>query len=125
MMTSDSKSGEKYNTSAANSAPANGARKIAATPAVEHGHPAASQPHHVPGLGPRLDRDDLGAVERVEREARAERGLSHRDRAAVHEVDAVPLELGMHADSDEDVEITRHSPTRRGRAAASWPAARP
>ncbi len=32
-MTSDSKSGERYSTSAANSAPASGARKMAATPA--------------------------------------------------------------------------------------------
>ena len=69
----------------------------AAAPVRATGTPRPLQPEQRAGLGARRHRRAPRAVERLEREHGAERGLRHRDRRAVHEVVAVALERRVRA----------------------------
>ena len=72
-------------------------------------------------LRARLHLDRLLAVERLERELRAERGLDDRHRRAVDEVVAVAHELGIGRDADAHVQVAGHTTARRGRTALREP----
>ena len=73
------------------------------------------------GLGTRVDRDRLGAIERLEIEGRSERSLSHRDGAAMDEINPVPFERRMGSHPDEHVQVSRRTATGCRRTASGEP----
>ena len=83
--------------------------QVAAAATLDVRHAAAAEPEHPARLRARRDDEVLGAVERVERQMRAERGLGERDVQLVDEVVAIAREP-----------VVRHGPARgrRGRRRA-------
>ena len=82
------------------------------------GHAPAPQPEEPAGLGAARDHEVLGAVEGLEVEVDAERGLGEREVQLVEEVVAVALEASWAATSDVDVQVAARAAPGTGRAEA-------
>ena len=85
---------------------------VAAAEALEHRHAVAAQRAHLAGLRARLELELDRAVERLDRDRRAERGLDDREVDLREHVVALAHEPLVGPDAHRDVEVARAAAER-------------
>src|SRR5579863_2685696 len=99
--------------------------QVSAATAADERHAAPANPHDLPRLRSGRHFEDLLAVERLDTDLRAERGLGHRDVLRSEQVRACPFETRVCGDAKVDVQVAGNTAARSRSACAGDAQRRP